>query len=104
MPTLARLERVSGLVRAIDSVASQEGARGIPPVVVNGSFASAGVRETRSGGHATSQRPSYIFILPWEVHFGGGGQRCGEEFGKGDDGERISGTVDCSQFVGRPNA
>src|SRR5258705_2347097 len=25
-----------------------------------------------SGGHGTSQRPSYIFILPWEVHFGGG--------------------------------
>lgn len=66
------LERVSGLVRAIDSVASQEGARGIPPVVVNGSFASAEVGETRSGGHATSQRPSYIFVLPWEVHFCGG--------------------------------
>ncbi len=45
MPTLARLERATGLIRAIDSVVSQQGARGIPLVVVNGPFASAEVRE-----------------------------------------------------------
>jgi len=51
---------------ALDRVASREGAWG------NGSLASGEVRETRNGGHATSQKPSYIFVLPWEVHFGGG--------------------------------
>jgi glycosyltransferase involved in cell wall biosynthesis len=44
MPTLARPERVSSLIRAIDSVVSQRGARGIPVVIVNGQFATAEVR------------------------------------------------------------
>jgi glycosyltransferase involved in cell wall biosynthesis len=52
MPTLARAERVAGLFRAIESVTSQEGARGVPLVVVNGPFASAEVRSRieRRGG------------------------------------------------------
>jgi glycosyltransferase involved in cell wall biosynthesis len=36
MPTMAHRERAASLVRAIDTVVSQEGARGIPLVVVNG--------------------------------------------------------------------
>jgi glycosyltransferase involved in cell wall biosynthesis len=36
IPTLASRERASSLVRAIDSVVSQQGARGLPLVVVNG--------------------------------------------------------------------
>src|SRR5438094_105821 len=45
MPTLARAERASALIRAIESVVSQQGALGIPLVVVNGPFASAELRE-----------------------------------------------------------
>src|SRR5882672_2521556 len=45
MPTLASPERISGLIRAIDSVVSQQGARGIPLVIVNGPFATAEVRQ-----------------------------------------------------------
>jgi glycosyltransferase involved in cell wall biosynthesis len=45
MPTLARLERASSLIRAIDSVVSQDGARGIPLVVVNGPSATTEVKE-----------------------------------------------------------
>jgi glycosyltransferase involved in cell wall biosynthesis len=40
VPTLASRERASSLVRAIDTVVSQDGARGIPLVVVNGDRAA----------------------------------------------------------------
>jgi Glycosyl transferase family 2 len=36
MPTMARRERATSLLRAIDTVHSQKGARGVPLVVVNG--------------------------------------------------------------------
>lgn len=45
MPTIACPERAVSLVRAIDSVVSQQGARGIPLVVVNGSAAAPEVLE-----------------------------------------------------------
>ena len=40
IPTMARRERAASLVRAIDTVVSQEDARGIPLVVVNGDAAA----------------------------------------------------------------
>jgi glycosyltransferase involved in cell wall biosynthesis len=45
IPTLACRERASSLVRAIDTVVSQEGARGVPLVVVNGNRAAPEVLE-----------------------------------------------------------
>ncbi len=45
MPTLACRERAGSLVRAIDTVVSQGGARGIPLVVVNGGGAAPEVLE-----------------------------------------------------------
>jgi hypothetical protein len=45
MPTAARRERSGGLVRAIDSVVSQIGARGVPLVVVNGTAVAPEVLE-----------------------------------------------------------
>jgi len=44
IPTLARPERVSSLIRAIDSVVSQRGTQGVPLVIVNGPFATAEAR------------------------------------------------------------
>jgi glycosyltransferase involved in cell wall biosynthesis len=46
MPTLACRERASSLIRAIESVTSQEGVHGIPLVVVNGRLAQAELRES----------------------------------------------------------
>jgi glycosyltransferase involved in cell wall biosynthesis len=40
VPTLGCRERASGLIRAIDSAVAQQGARGIPLVVVNGGAAA----------------------------------------------------------------
>lgn len=45
MPTLASRERAASLVRAIDSVVSQEGARGLPLVVVNGAAGAPEILE-----------------------------------------------------------
>src|SRR5262245_51696166 len=46
IPTLARPERVPGLMRAIDNVTSQAGGLGLPIVVVNGPFAAPALRES----------------------------------------------------------
>jgi glycosyltransferase involved in cell wall biosynthesis len=45
IPTMARRERATSLARAIDTVVSQEGARGIPLVVVNGDAGAPQVLE-----------------------------------------------------------
>jgi len=49
IPTLVRPERVPGLIRAIESVTSQQGACGLPIVVINGSSASADLRDSLAG-------------------------------------------------------
>jgi Glycosyl transferase family 2 len=51
IPTLARAERVPGLIRAIESITSQQGARGLPIVVINGQFAAAELRVTLARRH-----------------------------------------------------
>ena len=51
IPTLARSERAPGLIRAIETVASQQGVRGLPIVVVNGPYAPAELRESLARRH-----------------------------------------------------
>src|SRR5262249_19870104 len=51
IPTLVRPARVPGLIRAIDSVISQQGARGLPIVVINGSSAAAELRDRLARRH-----------------------------------------------------
>lgn len=45
MPTLALRERAASLLRAIDTVVSQQGVRAVPIVVVNGSAAATDLKE-----------------------------------------------------------
>jgi glycosyltransferase involved in cell wall biosynthesis len=49
IPTMARRERAASLFRAIDTVVSQQGARGIPLVVVNGDCGAPEVLERLRG-------------------------------------------------------
>jgi glycosyltransferase involved in cell wall biosynthesis len=49
IPTLASRERASSLVRAIDTVVAQQGARGLPLVVVNGGRAAPEMLEHLRG-------------------------------------------------------
>lgn len=70
MPTLACRERATSLLRAIDTVVSQQGARGIPLVVVNGGSAAPEVLEhlrRRSDIRLTTREEA---DLPQALHAG----------------------------------
>jgi glycosyltransferase involved in cell wall biosynthesis len=51
IPTLAQPERLPGLIRAIENVASQQGVRGLPIVVVNGAYAAAELTQSLTRRH-----------------------------------------------------
>jgi glycosyltransferase involved in cell wall biosynthesis len=70
IPTLASRKRASSLVRAIDTVVSQRGARGLPLVVVNGGRAAPDVLEQLRGRPEVRLMMLEEASLPRALHAG----------------------------------
>jgi glycosyltransferase involved in cell wall biosynthesis len=70
MPTMGCRERAASLLRAIDSVVSQDGPRGIPLVIVNGPAAAPDVLDHLGRRHDIRLITREEASLPWALQAG----------------------------------